>query len=234
MTQPHPVQGDAPAVQGDAPARRGDAPIRLFKSDLLEVFTHVHPVVVAVIWLPVGAYALVRALLTPALGALGIVVGVGAGLLIWTLAEYTLHRFVFHFRPRAPWQERLSFLFHGVHHAQPRCKTRLVMPPAVSLPLSLLFYGLFRLVIGGLIGAPTWIAPVFAGFTFGYLAYDLTHYATHHFRMQRGYFRMVRRHHMLHHAKTPNQRFGVSSPLWDLVFGTEPRDAAPAPAGRRA
>jgi len=44
----------------------------------------------------------------------------------------------------------------------------------------------------------------------------------------------VRRHHMLHHAKTPDRRFGVSSPLWDLVFGTEPRDAAPAQGGRRA
>jgi sterol desaturase/sphingolipid hydroxylase (fatty acid hydroxylase superfamily) len=33
---------------------------------------------------------------------------------------------------------------------------------------------------------------------------------------------MVRQQHMHHHFKTPNKRFGVSSPLWDYVFGTMP------------
>ena len=202
---------------------RDGEPIRLFESDFLEFFTHIHPVVVAAIWLPIAGYALARAMMDPVLGAGALVIGVLLGVIVWTLAEYTLHRFVFHFRPRAPWQERLSFLFHGVHHAQPRSKTRLVMPPAVSLPLGLVAYGLFRLVIGRLLGATSWIAPLFAGFTIGYLAYDLTHYATHHFRMKRKYFLWVRRHHMRHHAQTPNLRFGVSTPVWDYVFGTEPK-----------
>jgi len=202
---------------------RDGAPIRLFESDFLEFFTHIHPAVVAAIWLPIAGYALARAMMDPVLGAGALVIGVLLGVIVWTLAEYTLHRFVFHFRPRAPWQERLSFLFHGVHHAQPRSKTRLVMPPAVSLPLGLVAYGLFRLVIGRLLGATSWIAPLFAGFTIGYLAYDLTHYATHHFRMKRKYFLWVRRHHMRHHAQTPNLRFGVSTPMWDYVFGTEPK-----------
>jgi len=202
---------------------RDGAPIRLFESDFLEFFTHIHPAVVAAIWLPIAGYALARAMMDPVLGAGALVIGVLLGVIVWTLAEYTLHRFVFHFRPRAPWQERLSFLFHGVHHAQPRSKTRLVMPPAVSLPLGLVAYGLFKLVIGRLLGATSWIAPLFAGFTIGYLAYDLTHYATHHFRMKRKYFLWVRRHHMRHHAQTPNLRFGVSTPMWDYVFGTEPK-----------
>ncbi|MGC9523496.1 MAG: sterol desaturase family protein [Anaerolineae bacterium] len=201
---------------------RDEEPIRLFESDFLEFFTHIHPAVVVVIWLPVAVYALVRAVLDERLGIGGLIVGVLAGLFVWTFVEYTLHRFVFHFKARTPRQERLSFLFHGVHHAQPQSKTRLVMPPAVSVPLGLVFYGLFHLVIGRLLGAPAWIAPVFAGFIVGYLAYDLTHYATHHFRVRRGYFKMVRKHHWQHHIQTPNQRFGVSSPLWDYVFGTEP------------
>jgi hypothetical protein len=62
------------------------------------------------------------------------------GLILWTLIEYGVHRFVFHFKPRNAWQERISFLFHGVHHAQPMAKSRLVMPPAVSIPLALLFH----------------------------------------------------------------------------------------------
>ena len=207
---------------GHPQIQRGGEPIRLFKSDVLEFFTHIHPLVVVVIWLPVAVVFFGRGLATPALGPAAMVGGLLAGVVIWSFVEYVLHRFIFHFRPRTSWQERLSFLFHGVHHAQPQSKTRLVMPPPVSLPLGLTFYGLFYLVLAVLIGRPAWIAPVFAGFTLGYLAYDLTHYATHHFRMRRGYFKHVRQHHWRHHTQTPDQRFGVSSPVWDWVFGTEP------------
>ncbi|MGC9399810.1 MAG: sterol desaturase family protein [Anaerolineae bacterium] len=203
---------------------RSDEPIRLFKSDVLEFFTHIHPAVVAVIWLPVIVFFLARAVRTipPNTAPLYLPLAVLTGLCIWTLAEYTLHRFVFHFKPRTSWQKRLSFLFHGVHHAQPRSKTRLVMPPAVSIPLGLLFYGLFTWLVGTGLGAAHWIAPLFSGFTLGYLLYDLLHYAMHHLRMPGSYLKHLRRHHMRHHAQTPNQRFGVSTTLWDHVFGTEP------------
>ncbi len=202
---------------------REEEPIRLFQSDILEFFTHIHPGVVVALWLPVAIYAFIYAARDIRLRWSHVGLGALVGFTIWTFIEYTLHRFVFHFKPRNAWQERASFLFHGIHHAQPRSKTRLVMPPAVSVPLGIVFYGLFRLVVGQWFRAPGWVAPLFAGFTTGYLAYDLTHYATHHFRMKRGYFKWVRQHHMRHHAQTPDMRFGVSSPLWDYVFGTEPR-----------
>jgi len=203
-----------------------EEPIRLFKSDLLEFFTHIHPVVVLAIYVPVALYFLVTAIVgqPPASisKAIYIPLGLLIGLFLWTFTEYTLHRFVFHFPPRAPWQERLSFLLHGVHHAQPKMKTRLVMPPPVSIPLALLFYALFYLILDVVLGIPYWIAPTFAGFIAGYLIYDMTHYATHHWAMRRGYFKFVKRYHMQHHYKLPLARFGVSSPLWDMVFGTKP------------
>lgn len=197
-------------------------PIRLFKSDFLEFFTHISPVAVTVIWLPVAVIFLVLAIRnrasfsSPALIAAGVI----GGLFLWTLAEYLLHRFLFHFRPRNAWQERVSFLFHGVHHAQPMIKTRLVMPPVVSIPLALLFFGLFWLVLAVGLSSPQWVAPFFSGFIFGYLTYDLSHYSYHHFPIQWRAFRFLKRYHMFHHTKTPNARFGVSSPLWDLVFRT--------------
>jgi sterol desaturase/sphingolipid hydroxylase (fatty acid hydroxylase superfamily) len=201
-----------------------DIPIRLFKSDFLEFFTHIHPAVVVVIWLPVGIFFLVRGILnwaTP-MAALWIPITFLAGAFFWTFTEYTLHRFVFHFRPRNPAQERIVFLFHGIHHAQPQCKTRLVMPPVVSVPLALVAYGLFLLVISRLLGLPQAVAPAFSGFVAGYLAYDMTHYATHHIPMRAGYLKFLKRNHMMHHYKTPNMRFGVTSNLWDVVFGTLP------------
>jgi len=200
-------------------------PIRLFKSDFLEFFTHVSPVTVLVIYLPVIGYALVRGIRGLPAGVSWLVLPAGfvLGLILWTLTEYLLHRFLFHFKPRTPWQERISFLFHGVHHAQPMVKTRLVMPPAVSIPLALLFYGLFTLVFTAL-GAAYWIAPTFAGFGLGYVLYDMTHYSLHHFKLRWGYFNTIRLHHMRHHGQTPNQRFGVTNVVWDKVFGTYPRE----------
>lgn len=206
------------------PITQEKEPIRLFQSDFLEFFTHIHPAVVVLIWVPVAIGFLAWAVLTAPSGGFPWYIPLGYlfGLFLWTLAEYTLHRFLFHFPPKTPQQEKIFFLFHGVHHAQPQCKTRLVMPPVVSIPMGLLFFGLFQLVAAVWLGRPEWVAPLLSGFITGYLAYDLTHYATHHFPMRTGAFRFLKRYHMQHHYKTPNQRFGVSSPLWDVVFGTKP------------
>ncbi len=98
------------------------------------------------------------------------------------------------------------------------------MPPVVSIPLAALFYGLFTLILGALLGIPHWITPMVAGFGLGYLTYDLIHYATHHFKMTSPVARFLKRYHLKHHYKTPDMRFGVSSPLWDMVFNTRPAD----------
>lgn len=199
-----------------------DVPIRLFKSNFLEFFTHISPITVTVIWLPVILYFLISAIQKEVPGASPWYIPVSfiGGLFFWTFAEYTLHRFLFHFKPKNPLQERASFLFHGVHHAQPQCKTRLVMPPVLSIPLAALVYGLFYLVLGVLFGRAHWIAPAFSATLLGYLLYDITHYATHHFPMRSGYLKYLKRYHMQHHYKTWEARYGVTSPVWDMVFGT--------------
>jgi sterol desaturase/sphingolipid hydroxylase (fatty acid hydroxylase superfamily) len=207
------------------PIDHSTVPIRLFKSDFLEFFTHVHPLVIVVIWVPFGGYFMIAEILS------GIARGAALwyipaayliGLFVWSLAEYLLHRFVFHYEPRGKFQEKVIYLFHGIHHHQPQVKTRLVMPPAVSIPLAVVFYAIFTLVFNVLLGAPHWFGPVIAGFTTGYLIYDLTHYATHHFPMRSKVLKFLKRYHMMHHYKTPDKRFGVSSPLWDYVFATKP------------
>jgi sterol desaturase/sphingolipid hydroxylase (fatty acid hydroxylase superfamily) len=202
-----------------------DVPIRLFQSDFLEFFTHVHPIVVLLIWLPY-AYSMLYwgvASRPPQAGIAYVPACFLMGLFVWTFVEYNVHRFFFHFSPRTAWQERIVFLFHGVHHAQPSMKTRLVMPPAVSIPMGAFFYFFFYLLLGQALGQPHWVGPLLSGFTVGYVTYDMMHYATHHFPMRWGVFKYLKRHHMLHHYKTPDQRFGVSSPLWDWVYGTLPK-----------
>jgi sterol desaturase/sphingolipid hydroxylase (fatty acid hydroxylase superfamily) len=200
--------------------------IRLFQSDFLEFFTHISPVAVTSLWAPVALMALIYAIWTTPRTEFPwfIPIAVLAGFFLWTFAEYTLHRFLFHHHPTTPRQERIFFLFHGIHHAQPQDKTRLVMPLPVSIPISVIFVGLFYSILGMLLKEPQWVAPLTSGFLIGYLAYDLTHYATHHFPMRSGYAKYIKRHHMAHHYKNPESRFGVSSPVWDWVFGTTGRE----------
>jgi sterol desaturase/sphingolipid hydroxylase (fatty acid hydroxylase superfamily) len=210
---------------GGFPVDHSDEPIRLFKSDFLEFFTHITPQAVVIIWTPVIIWLIWKSMQTFQASGLTIYIpqAILLGIVVWTFAEYTLHRFVFHFHPKSDPMKRLVFLFHGIHHAQPQCKTRLVMPPVVSIPMAFIFYLLFSLVIGSLFSSPHWVDPTVAGFMIGYLVYDLTHYATHHFPMRWGFLKTLKRHHMQHHYKEPNLRYGVSSPVWDKVFGTLPK-----------
>lgn len=202
---------------------RDAEPIRLFKSDFLEFFTHISPIAIIVLWLPIVVLLLIYAVLRVSGPAFPTYIPLGfiIGLFLWTFAEYTLHRFLFHHKPSTPRQERIFFLFHGIHHAQPQDKTRLVMPFPVSIPMAAIICGLFYLILAVLLKSPQWVAPLIAGFLVGYLVYDLTHYATHHFPMRAGYAKYIKRYHMQHHYKEPDTRFGVSSPVWDWVFHTQ-------------
>lgn len=199
-----------------ASVQKGARPVtcQMFETPLIERFSRVHPVTPFVFWLPVLAYA----------GYHGFQQGVSVGLflglllfgvLVWTFTEYTLHRWLFHYIGPRPWQRRLYFVVHGVHHDFPQDSGRLVMPLGVSIPLGALFFVLFRALAGGV-----YVDPLFVGFALGYLAYDGTHYATHHFRMSWGWGRWIKRYHMIHHHTGVDARYGVSSPLWDWVFGT--------------
>jgi dihydroceramide fatty acyl 2-hydroxylase len=122
---------------------------------------------------------------------------------------------VFHYPARSRLGKRFVYLFHGNHHDDPQDKTRLVMPPAGAIPIMAALFFLFGLVIP----AP-WIEPFGAFFIVGYLIYDYIHYATHHFPMRNPVAKYLRRHHLKHHFSGERGRYGVSSPLWDIVFGT--------------
>lgn len=204
-----------------------DESARIFKSDFLEVFTHVHWSVPIIIFLPIVVYSLVRTYDEQVVGLYEAVALFLFGLLFWTFTEYILHRFVFHYEPKTEWGKRMHFMMHGVHHDYPNDSKRLVMVPSVSLPLAALYFGLFYLVLGS-----HYVFPFFAGFIFGYICYDEIHYATHHAPLKKGVGLWLKHHHVLHHYKDPGRGYGVSSPLWDYVFGTmeetEDRNAAEA------
>jgi 4-hydroxysphinganine ceramide fatty acyl 2-hydroxylase len=188
--------------------------IRLFKNSLLERLSKISPVTVLAVYLPMIIFAVWKSF------AIGTPVSTFVilflfGLAVWTLFEYLLHRFVFHFTPRGEFQERVSFLFHGVHHQYPNDKKRLVMPITLSLAIGVLLFALSFPLFG------PWVWAYSAGFAVGYLAYDMTHYSIHHFRHPKAkWFKSLWKSHLDHHFRDSSKGYGVSSSFWDRVFGT--------------
>src|SRR6266849_5920305 len=185
----------------------------MFESRVLDALSRVHPLVPVLIFAPaIGALA-AWGLSKRSIGEwLGLAAG---GYLLWTLFEYWLHRVVFHFEPKEGLGARLHWIIHGVHHDHPNDPLRLVMPPAVSVPLGALVFLLLYAILG-----QGYAPGVGAGFFAGYLMYDMTHYYLHHFRPQGALGRMLRERHMPHHFQDETRGFGISAPYWDEVFGT--------------
>jgi sterol desaturase/sphingolipid hydroxylase (fatty acid hydroxylase superfamily) len=200
-------------------ARKPYPSIRVFQSPYLEALTHVHPITPLVFWVPVIAFLLYRSVNVHEFGWVAIASMAISGLFVWTLAEYLLHRYVFHYEGTHPITKRLHFLIHGLHHDDPNDPTRLVMPPAGGALIAFPLYLGFRAVLG-----PAWVDPFFAFFLVGYLCYDYIHFATHHFRPRTRVGKFLKQHHMLHHFAEHGSRWGVSSPMWDYVFGTLEED----------
>jgi dihydroceramide fatty acyl 2-hydroxylase len=203
---------DRAATRSDA--LRASPP--MFESKLLDSLSRVHPTVPVVIFLPA-----IVALLAWSLSRVswpGMVALAFAGYALWTLFEYWLHRIVFHFEPQDGLGARMHWIIHGVHHDHPNDPLRLVMPPAVSVPLAGIVFGVLYLIFG------SHYAPALgAGFFAGYLVYDMTHYYLHHFRPRGPLGRMLRERHMRHHFQDDTRGFGISAPYWDEVFRTSPR-----------
>jgi sterol desaturase/sphingolipid hydroxylase (fatty acid hydroxylase superfamily) len=189
----------------------------MFENRLLEALSRVHPVVPPLLYLPVVTVCLAVAIGDRDLGVVSVAGVFLLGLASWSLAEYLLHRFVFHFQPGTRWGGRLHFIIHGVHHDYPHDPMRLVMPPSVSVPLAVLVFVGFRALLG-----PDWSLPFFAGFLIGYLVYDMAHYHIHHHRSTNRLSIALRRYHYRHHFQQSHRGFGVTSPLWDKIFRTFP------------
>ncbi len=140
------------------------------------------------------------------------------GFVTWTLAEYLLHRYIFHFVRDSPTIMKIHYALHGYHHTAPRDNKRLFMPPVPVSIMLLIFWGMFYLPFG----SGVWF--FLPGFELGYLGYALIHYSTHTITANQApaLLRPLWIHHALHHYKYPDKAFGVSNRFWDRVFGTMP------------
>jgi len=186
--------------------------IKLFENKYLEQLTLISPRTFAVTWavvLPLAAWIGWGAA-TPLQG----LALFAAGLVVWSLCEYVLHRFLFHWELDVPAVKWLVFLIHGNHHDNPNDPLRDMMPLSVSLPVSALVWSVCTMSLGA---AGSWL---FLGWIVGYVIYDVVHYACHQWPMRGRLGSMLKRHHMRHHYVDEAGNFGISATIWDRVFGS--------------
>ncbi|KAF9425525.1 fatty acid alpha-hydroxylase [Podila epigama] len=191
---------------------------RIFGSPYLEVFTKTPWYAIPLFWLPIIAYNSHRSL-QEGLRNEQTATLFFAGMILWTLTEYVLHRFLFHLDDYLPdttfWQVG-HFLLHGIHHYLPMDRLRLVMPPllavAIAIPINKLVHTMFPM--------PHAYA-IMSGLLFGYVLYDMTHYYLHHAKVFKIHFQEMKTYHLAHHYKNFEGGYGITSKFWDKVFNTE-------------
>lgn len=141
---------------------------------------------------------------------------VALGFLIWNPAEYAIHRFAFHFDARSERGKQWVYDSHLVHHEKPNTLDDIFSNISTSFPPTVVFFLVSWAVSG------RWQSAVFvtSGLILGYFLYEFLHWQAHHLSSRNRVLMYLRKYHMLHHHQSPKLRFGVTSPLFDLVFGT--------------
>lgn len=191
---------------------------RLFQNRSLEKLTHTHIAVPISIFIIFSSFLLCFSFACTNLGPSLILILFFAGMISFTLVEYVMHRFLYHINSTNNKKiRRLQYLIHGVHHDYPKDKSRLAMPPVLSVFIALLLlfstYMLFN----------EFALAYLPGFVMGYTTYLFIHYSVHAYRPPKNKLRILWIHHSIHHYKDSGKAFGVSSPLWDYIFRTMPK-----------
>ncbi|XP_031622038.1 dihydroceramide fatty acyl 2-hydroxylase FAH2 isoform X2 [Contarinia nasturtii] len=196
-----------------------DRPLHLFDTNLLEMLTKTPWWLVPTFWIPIIIFLISMGIddaYTKQYGNGFIVWQLILGVFLWTLIEYSLHRWVFHLDAsnHGGLVCTLHFLLHGLHHKVPFDPYRLVFPPFPATILAIIIY----IPIQILLHNPK---LVFAGGLTGYLCYDMMHYYIHHGSPSGGHLYFMKRYHYQHHFVHHDKGFGISSSIWDEAFDTK-------------
>ncbi|KAI3717241.1 hypothetical protein L1987_68731 [Smallanthus sonchifolius] len=190
---------------------------RFFKSDFWEFLTKNQWYAIPIIWLPVICWYTAKSF-NMGRSPPQIAIILAMGILVWSLMEYTLHRFLFHIKTKSYWGNTLHYLLHGCHHKHPQDGLRLVFPPTAT---AILLVPLWKLL--NLISTPSVAPALFAGILLGYVMYDCTHYYLHNGQPRSEVPKNLKKYHLNHHFRIQTKGFGITSSLWDGVFGTLPQ-----------
>lgn len=193
---------------------------------LLAVFGARHPLLSLAFAAPLGAVFVALAW-TPGRGAATLALEIAAGVVYWTFFEYAMHRWFYHWRPRAAKLRRAVESFHVYHHRDMTDRRVYNAGPLLALPIAALL-GAPVLAVTRDLGTT---ATVLIGTVSAYYIYEWCHYTFHVRTYGDGWLGYMQRFHLHHHERNWRVNFGVTNPLWDMAFRTarapNPRRTAP-------
>lgn len=191
---------------------------QLFKNPLVEKLSRTHISVPLIIFFVYASALLYWSITHTSLSIITTVAMFLLGMLAFTWVEYNLHRYVFHMKTFTSGRRRIQYTIHGVHHEFPKDKDRLAMPPLLSVTLSTILLLIFRVILGD------FVFSFLPGFLVGYAGYLSVHYMVHTSQPPKNFLKSLWINHSIHHYKDGEMVFGVSSPLWDYIYGTMVRN----------
>ena len=187
---------------------------KLFENPVLEKLSRTHIAVPLTIFSVYAVVLLLWSVTNTTLSGGIAVLMFFLGLFSFTWVEYLVHRYIFHMAIYTKTREKLQYTLHGVHHEYPKDKTRLAMPPLLSVTISTVLLLVFRVLMGD------YVFSFLPGFLVGYSAYLSVHYMVHAFQPPKNFLKILWINHSIHHYKNGETVFGVSSPFWDYLYGT--------------
>jgi sterol desaturase/sphingolipid hydroxylase (fatty acid hydroxylase superfamily) len=192
--------------------------LTLFQNPVLEFSTYSHPLAAMAVWMPIGLISLCWPEISTSAEEIGIVerafLGL-AGVIVWGLAEYAIHRWIFHFPAKRELSKRLVFVIHGCHHVDPQDARRNMMPLGASIPIGLAVFCSAWWLLG-----TTPATQFFGTFALAYLAYDVVHFALHQLKSSNRLFRVLQERHRTHHFRNARKNYATLSTWVDDVFDT--------------
>jgi len=193
-------------------------PMPMFRNPIMEFFAKSNPQIIVFVHLIISSSIFTFGIWILKINLHGFVIFVlfTLGIFAWTLAEYLIHRFLFHLNGKNRLIKMVHYALHGHHHENPTDKNHLFMPP---LPLILIVFVLFSFFYT-ILGDYTFF--FFPGFELGYLIYSLIHYSIHIKPYNNGIMGKLWLHHCKHHFVNSKKAFGVSNIFWDFLFQTTP------------
>ena len=194
-----------------------------FDNPILERLTRTTTAVPVTIFLSFSAFLMVWGFLHSQHSALTQILVFVAGLLLFTLVEYMVHRHVFHMITNTRFREKVQYAFHGVHHEFPKDTSRLAMPPLFSIVIvTVLFFSLRALMGDHIFG-------FLPGFITGYSLYLIVHYVVHAYQPPKNFLRALWINHGYITTKIMKEPL-VYHPLCGTIFsGLLPKNQKATP-----
>jgi 4-hydroxysphinganine ceramide fatty acyl 2-hydroxylase len=189
----------------------------IFNNPVLESLTRTNAAVPITMYYVIPVFLLYYGAVYTELPLLKLTLLFAGGILFFTFLEYVLHRYLFHMNTDTEMRKKIQYNIHGLHHDYPKDKDRLAMPVIASVTLAIVLYTTFYFAMG------INVYGFLSGVMVGYSTYLLVHYVVHAYPPPKNFLKELWVNHAIHHYKEGDHAYGVSSPLWDYIFGTMPK-----------